>query len=190
MISEHEFARLYWEQHISEHECSRRQKTLQTFALNSSVWRIPGVSLPSRWHKNITTDYACLWDTNDLTRGNWLARIAELRTVKKAAASNKANVNGTWDIAKGYEMWRGLEGNGAECCSYSWTCRVQGSCVQLRGELWRGTEQQTDSNIWSVFRDGAVLPVRTVCLSVCTHNSQIPNIQGNDADVVKQAVLM
>ena len=45
-----------------------------------------------------------MWDTNDLTRGNWLARIAELRTVKKAAANNKANVNGTWDIAKSYEM--------------------------------------------------------------------------------------
>jgi len=58
-----------------------------------------------------------LWDTNDLTRGNWLARIAELRTVKKAAASNKANVNGTWDIAKGYEM----------CTAAGWVVKTDGA---------------------------------------------------------------
>jgi len=45
-----------------------------------------------------------LWDTNDLIRGNWLARIAELRNVKAPAVSKKANVKGTCDIAKGYEM--------------------------------------------------------------------------------------
>jgi hypothetical protein len=214
---------------------SWRQNTLQKFALNSLVWRVTGASLPSWWHKNATTDDACLWDTNDLTRGNWLVRIAELRNVKMAAVSSRANVNGRGDMAKscgmwrvveceelwnvkgcemwrvveceelwnvkgcgmwrvveceelrnvkGCGMWRRLEGNGAECCSYSWTCRPQVGWVQLPGRVWRKREEQTDSNSWRVFRGGAVLPV---CLyPQCT----TPIIHSNGADVAKQAVII
>ena len=69
-----------------------------------------------------------------------------------------------------------------ECRQAVFSCQV--CCEEGRSNKLTGTVGGV-SEVALSFLSG-----RSVCLSVCTHNAQTPNIQSNDVDVAKQAVII